>query len=156
MLQISLIVLMMTGSSPAVPRPALNACACVELPAPPRAEMKKAVAAELDRAVAVFVADVVRIGPNATTVTLRVRQQWKGKLGDEISMKTGVELGPDGSLSLDTCGWEYVRGKTYLVFAYGSSLADMKAIKCGLTSTADAAKTTISLLDELARGRSSP
>ena len=87
--------------------------------------MKKAVAAELDRAVAVFVADVVRIGPNATTVTLRVRRQWKGKLSDEMSMKTGVEVGRDGGITVNTCDWDY-------------------------------AKTTISLLDEIARGRSSP
>jgi hypothetical protein len=55
-------------------------------------------------------------------ITFRVQRSYKGELGAEVQIKTGVGGGD--------CGAIFAPGLTYLVFAHGESLSDLSVVIC--------------------------
>jgi hypothetical protein len=112
------------------------------------AQRKSYVNNELTKAVAVFVGRVVITDP--LKATLAVTDVWKGDLPPVLTLPTGTRVMPGGVFVSSSCDWPYHPGQRYLVFAYGSSLQDMRARYCTPTTELEFAAKTISILDELA------
>ena len=60
---------------------------------------------------------------------------------------------PDGTLQSSSCDYVFTLGGRYLVFAYGQSLATMRAMSCTPTASIEQAKTTVGILESIAAGR---
>jgi hypothetical protein len=126
-----------------------EACVCFEVPRS-RAQQKQYIEKELQQAVAVFLGEVV--ATDSLKATFKINRVWKGKLGAEVTIRTGARAEAGGVFVWDSCDWSYQRGQRYLIFAYGSSVEEMKAMKCTPTATEEAAGSTRVLLDEITRG----
>ena len=106
---------------------------------------------ELEKAVAVFSGEVM--GLNALVVRFKVETVWKGQLPPEFAMSNGAQLSADGSMASSSCDFNFLVGKTYLVFAYGKSTQDMSATSCTLTGSMPFASDRIMFLDMVAFGQ---
>lgn len=96
------------------------ACSCIP-PAPVEESLKKSTA--------VFSAEVISITENEAkfikTVKLKLKKSWKGKLAKTLTITTG--------LNSAMCGYEFVKGKTYLIYANGKNTKTLSASLCSRT-----------------------
>ena len=95
---------------------------------------------------AVFTGEVTGIEPNKATrfggleITLRVGQVWKGDLTEEIKVHTA------GSSA--ACGYTFMKGETYLVYALRDDADPMRVSLCSRTALVKNAKEDLSFLGE--------
>jgi hypothetical protein len=129
---------------------AVRRCGCGAIPADYHARWVKT---EFDRAVAVFSGEVVK--ENIVTATFKIAHVWKGKLGPEVTLSTGAQV-TNGIATVSTCDWTYEKGRRYLIFTYGTSLADMKASQCTPTIELEHADRTLAVLREITGGGFQP
>jgi hypothetical protein len=93
---------------------------------------------------AVFTGEVSNIAPNEATrfggleVTLRVRQLWKGEPNAQIKVHTA------GSSA--ACGYTFVKGETYLVYAVRDEADPMRVSLCSRTAPIESAKEDLRFL----------
>jgi MYXO-CTERM domain-containing protein len=106
--------------------------------------MKLSPSEGLSSSHAVFVGKVIDIKPNEATrfggleVTLRVQQLWKGEPKAEIKVHTA------GSSA--ACGYTFVKGETYLVYALRDDADPMRVSLCSRTTPIDDAKEDLRFL----------
>jgi MYXO-CTERM domain-containing protein len=95
---------------------------------------------------AIFTGEVIEIGPNQATgfggleITLRVERVWKGELTEEVKVHTA------GSGA--ACGYTFVKGETYLVYALRDAADPMRVSLCSRTALAKNAKEDLAFLGE--------
>ena len=102
-----------------------NACSCI----PPGTPLE-----EMEKSDAVFSGKVVTIGQDANgyVVTFEVERAWKGVSAPTVRVRTAMDSA--------ACGFPFVRGEKYLVYAYDSE-GSLSAGLCSRTATlADAAE----------------
>lgn len=93
---------------------------------------------------AVFTGEVVDISRNTSThfggieVTLRVQKLWKGDPAEEIKVHTA------GSSA--ACGYGFVKGTSYLVYAVRDDADPLRVSLCSRTAPVDQAKEDLSAL----------
>lgn len=93
---------------------------------------------------AVFTGEVIDIEKNTSTrfggleVTLRVKQLWKGDPAEEIKVHTA------GSSA--ACGYGFVEGITYLVYAVRDEADPLRVSLCSRTAPVDRAKEDLEAL----------
>ena len=93
---------------------------------------------------AVFTGEVIGIERNEATrfggleVTLRVQKVWKGESHEEIKVHTA-----GGSAA---CGYTFVKGETYLVYALRDDADPMRVSLCSRTTPIDNAKDDLRFL----------
>jgi MYXO-CTERM domain-containing protein len=93
---------------------------------------------------AVFTGEVIDIQPNEATrfggleVTFRVRQLWKGDPNPEIKVHTA------GSSA--ACGYTFLEGETYLVYAVRDNADPMRVSLCSRTTPIESAKEDLRFL----------
>lgn len=108
-------------------RPSVTyACSCV-VPEEPLVALEKSTA--------VFTGKVVDMkepkgliisSADPVTVTFEVESSWKGTLGNKVKLNT--------ALSSASCGFEFVDGESYLVYAYASDKGDSGELAASLCS----------------------
>ena len=114
--------------------PEARACSC----------MKLTPSEGLTSSYAVFTGEVTAIEKNTATrfggleVTLRVKQMWKGDPSEEIRVHTA------GSSA--ACGYSFVKGTTYLVYAVRDEADPMRVSLCSRTAPVDQAKEDLDFL----------
>jgi MYXO-CTERM domain-containing protein len=95
---------------------------------------------------AIFTGEVTEIAPNKATrfggleITLRVKRMWKGDPEQEIKVHTA------GSSA--ACGYTFVKGETYLVYALRDDADPMRVSLCSRTALAKKAKDDLDFLGE--------
>jgi len=93
---------------------------------------------------AVFTGEVTDIERNETTrfggleVTLRVKQVWKGAPQERTKVHTA------GSSA--ACGYSFVKGKTYLIYAVRDEADPMRVSLCSRTALVENAKEDLDFL----------
>lgn len=111
-----------------------NACSCVKL----------TPAEGFTSSYAVFTGEVIDIEKNRSTpfggleVTLRVKQLWKGDPAEEIKVHTA------GSSA--ACGYGFVEGTTYLVYAVRDDADPLRVSLCSRTAPVERAKEDLDAL----------
>jgi len=90
----------------------LYACSCISVPGPLKTQVQNAY----DDANAIFSGEVIEVKKSPTDehnllVTFRVAKSWKGGSTKVITITTGADSA--------MCGYDFEKGKTYLVYAYG-------------------------------------
>ena len=111
-----------------------DACSC----------MKLTPAEGFTSSYAVFTGEVIDIEKNSSTpfggleVTLRVKQLWKGDPAEEIKVHTA------GSSA--ACGYGFVEGTTYLVYAVRDEADPLRVSLCSRTAPVDRAKKDLDAL----------
>lgn len=104
------------------------------------------------KAIAVFSGEAVKT--EIDKVKFKINQVWKGEIGDELVMSTGGKKIRDDLFQLpSSCDYNFQESRTYLVFAFGTDLEDMKATKCSLTNELKKASNTERLLNELVESK---
>lgn len=99
-----------------------RACSC----------MKLTPAEGLSSAYAVFIGEVTKIEPNTATkfggieITLRVSKVWKGEVGEQVKVRTA------GTSA--ACGYRFVEGERYLVYADRDEADPMRVSLCSRTA----------------------
>ena len=99
-----------------------RACSC----------MKITPAEGLSSAYAVFIGEVTKIEPNTATkfggieITLRVSKVWKGEVGEQVKVRTA------GTSA--ACGYRFVKGERYLVYADRDEADPMRVSLCSRTA----------------------
>lgn len=126
------------AAGPAAPCSSASAmCSCVPPPSVPRA---------LGEADAVFQGRVVdvRNGREDRRVRIRVSRRWKGAAGDTVTVRT--------SRSSASCGFDFVAGTEYLVYARRAREPEtaLVASLCSRTKAARDARREIRTLHRLA------
>jgi MYXO-CTERM domain-containing protein len=93
---------------------------------------------------AVFTGEVTGIEPNEATrfggleITLRVKEVWKGAVEAEVKVRTA------GSSA--ACGYNFVKGETYLVYALNDDADPMRVSLCSRTALVENAKEDLDFL----------
>jgi len=111
-----------------------RACSCMQL----------SPSEGLSSSHAVFTGEVTDIEPNKATrfrgleITLRVKRVWKGAPQEEIKVHTA------GSSA--ACGYSFVKGKTYLVYALRDEADPMRVSLCSRTAPVENAKEDLDFL----------
>ena len=114
--------------------PKAHACSC----------MKLTPSEGLTSSHAVFTGEVTKIEKNEATrfggleVTLRVKRVWKGEPKEEIKVHTAA--------SSAACGYTFVKGTTYLVYAVRDEADPMRVSLCSRTAPEDQAKEDLDFL----------
>jgi hypothetical protein len=109
-----------------------EACSCIDVQ---RTEEQRDAEfrAEYGRAIAVFVGRVMR--DDGYEAVFEVQQVWKGDLSERVALQTGQRpANPEISI-ISSGDYHFGKGKTYLVFAYGSALR-MKSQCCSPSALA--------------------
>jgi hypothetical protein len=118
------------------------ACSCV---APdPDKTLEQQVAEAYQEAGAVFSAKVLSVtklpAEGKTKVKVKLVKSWKGKLTKTLTIITGLDSAG--------CGYEFEKGKTYLIYAYRDEDKKLNTNLClrtaGITSNQD-----VAVLDKL-------
>jgi len=111
-----------------------RACSC----------MKLSPSEGLSSSHAVFTGEVIDIKPNEVTrfrgleITLRVQRVWKGTLDEKIAVHTA------GSGA--ACGYGFVKGRTYLVYAVQDEADPLRVSLCSRTAPIENAKEDLDFL----------
>jgi MYXO-CTERM domain-containing protein len=106
--------------------------------------MKLSPSEGLSSSRAVFTGEVTKIEPNAATrfggleVTFRVDRVWKGDPNPEIKVHTA------GSSA--ACGYAFLEGETYLVYAVRDNADPMRVSLCSRTTPIESAKEDLRFL----------
>jgi len=111
-----------------------RACSC----------MKLSPSEGLSSSEAVFSGEVIDVQPNEATrfggleVTLRVKEVWKGAIGEEVKVHTA------GSGA--ACGYGFAKGLTYLVYAVRDDADPLRVSLCSRTAPIEDAKEDLDFL----------
>jgi hypothetical protein len=111
-----------------------SACSCVKL----------SPSEGLTSSHAVFTGEVIDIEKNTATkfggleVTLRVKKVWKGDPQEEIKVHTAA--------SSAACGYSFVKGTTYLVYATRDEADPMRVSLCSRTAPVERAEEDLDFL----------
>ena len=114
--------------------PEARACSCMRL----------TPSEGLTSSYAVFTGEVSAIEKNTATkfggleVTLRVKRMWKGDPSEELKVHTA------GSSA--ACGYSFVKGTTYLVYAVRDEADPLRVSLCSRTAPLDQAKEDLDYL----------
>ena len=127
-----------------------EACACVRPELSPE-QNRQDVAEQLEKAIAVFSGEVMRL--DALTVQFRLEDVWKGEFGQHVVMPISAGQNPDGTVAYSSCDYVFQVGRKYLVFAYGKSASTMRAYSCTRTIALQRATSTVELLDQIGTRR---
>ena len=125
-----------------------DACVCVEMGTPNPEQIRKGIEQTLSLAEAVFSGEI--ISADTLGANLKVGKVWKGSPGG-IARLQHAYLTSTGSAVWNTCDYTFEVGKKYMVFAVPGHAGTLKAEKCGLTAPLDSAKSTVRILDDLAK-----
>ena len=116
-----------------------RACSC----------MKLTPSEGLSSSYAVFTGEVTKIEPNTTTkfggveITLQVKKVWKGKIGEQVEVRTAS--------SSAACGYNFVKGETYLVYADRDEADPMRVSLCSRTALVASAQDDLDFLGKPSR-----
>jgi hypothetical protein len=111
-------------------------------------QARAALIKDFNEAFAVFSGEVVESG--WLKVKFKVDKVWKGDIGDEIEMSTGVKDNGDGTFTTYSCDYRsFKQGEKYLVFTQGKSLADMTVHSCSRTKPLALAEQEMKNLDDI-------
>jgi len=116
-----------------------RACSC----------MKVTPSEGLSASYAVFTGEVTEIEPNTATkfggieITLRVKKVWKGDIGERVQVRTA------GSSA--ACGYNFVKGETYLVYADRDEADPMRVSLCSRTALVASAQVDLDFLGKPSR-----
>ena len=111
-----------------------HACSCIQL----------TPSEGLTSSHVVFSGEVTKIAKNEATrfggleVTLRVKDVWKGEPRETMKVHTAA--------SGAACGYPFVEGETYLVYAISDEADPMRVSLCGRTAPIDEAKEDLDYL----------
>lgn len=111
--------------------------------------MKVTPSEGLSSSFAVFTGEVTKIEPNTTTkfggveITLQVKKVWKGDLGEQVQVRTA------GSSA--ACGYNFVKGETYLVYADRDEADPMRVSLCSRTALVANAEEDLDFLGKPAQ-----
>lgn len=111
-----------------------RACSCMRL----------TPAEGLSSSQAVFSGEAVSIAKNESTkfggleITLRVEQVWKGAVPEEVKVHTAA--------SSAACGYTFVVGTKYLVYAFSDKTDPMRVSLCSRTAPIENAKKDLEFL----------
>ena len=114
--------------------PSAHACSCMSL----------TPSEGLTSSYAVFTGEVTDIDKNDSTpfggreVTLRVKEMWKGEPSKELRVHTAS--------SSAACGYGFVKGVTYLVYAVRDEADPMRVSLCSRTAPVEDAKEDLDFL----------
>jgi hypothetical protein len=124
-------------------------CVCGSDPIKPTHEQARlALAKDFNAAFAVFSGEVVE--SSWLKVKFKVDKVWKGDIGDELEMPTGVKDNGDGTFTTYSCDYRAFRqGEKYLVFTQGNSLAEMTVHSCSRTKPLASAGQELKNLDDI-------
>ncbi|MGE7916072.1 hypothetical protein [Lysinibacillus xylanilyticus] len=129
----------MIGSFPSI----TSACSCAYLPS---------VEEEFERSKAVFSGKVVDIkerlslkGYTTKSVLFEVTNTWKGVEQSQIIITTGQGGGD--------CGYNFIKGEEYLVYADESSMYGAKSLVSGICNRTDMLSSSQEDLDVLGEGK---
>jgi hypothetical protein len=125
-----------------------DACACVSMGTPTPQQVRQGIEESVKTAEAVFSGEV--ISADTLGANLKVDKVWKGSPGG-IARLQHAYLTSTGSAVWNTCDYTFEVGKKYMVFAVPGHAGTLKAEKCGLTAPLDSAKSTVRILDDLAK-----
>ncbi len=122
--------------------------------------MKLTPAEGLSSSYAVFTGEVTNIEPNTATkfggieITLRVNKVWKGEIGAQVQVRTA------GSSA--ACGYSFMKGESYLVYADRDEADPMRVSLCSRTAPVASARDDLDFLgkpskefDDASAGRKS-
>ena len=133
--EMSVFACMCSGDTPSV-REALNKAKVVFL--------GKAVSSEYHKG-AVF-----PNGNNAgeeLAILFKVQDWWKGEAAEQIAIFTEQYRAPDQTISISTCGMEYIIGKVYLVYAVEYPVeGKLRTALCSRTTKLENAKKDLQKL----------
>lgn len=87
-----------------------HACSCVP-PPPPKEAMESSSAVFSGKVRSIDEPKIVRSSIDPVTVTMEVKEVWKGDAEDVVKLKT--------ALSTASCGYHFEVGAEYIVYAYG-------------------------------------
>jgi hypothetical protein len=131
-----------------------NACGCPGLPDKPNAEEQRKIFTNvLNNSVAVFTGEV--IANDMYSAKFKVDKVWKGDVGDEFTMSTGVIKISEKVGRSSSCIRSFAKGKSYLIFAnnidleYSNGQQLFVAYSCGKTRFLEQASEFIKILDGL-------
>ena len=124
------------------PARSAEACSCVTTQRSAEQE-RQHVIEQFKMTVAVFSAEVIAVENGR--VRFKLEKAWKGDLEPEFTMQSGLRTEPDGSVTYNSCDYDFTPGKKYLVFAY----AAMRASLCWYTAELKNAAATIAILNDL-------
>jgi hypothetical protein len=148
----------------------VEACSCVDFGPPgnlspearaawEREALRRRATEQYDKAIAVFSGEVISgeiIEGGFGRVRIRRDKVWKGTLPEEFLVLNGTTHLPNGLIGSSTCDFDLPLGGKFLIFAYGDSIASMRASKCGLSTELRYATATIEVLDALVKERADP
>ena len=123
-----------------------------ELDAWARDNARREIVDEFDRAFVVFSGEVID-ARDPVHVRFRRDRVWKGTLPEQFWMKTGVERLPDGMFLGNSCNFGMPGGHTFLIFAYGTSIENMRASSCSYSTELQHASRTIEVLGAIVKAR---
>ncbi len=98
----------------------------------------------LSSSYAVFTGEVTKIEPNTATkfggveITLQVKKVWKGDIGEQVQVRTA------GSSA--ACGYSFVKGETYLLYADRDEADPMRVSLCSRTALVASAQEDLDFL----------
>ena len=111
-----------------------RACSC----------MKITPSEGLSSSYAVFTGEVMNLEPNEATkfggveITFQVKKVWKGDIGEKVQVRTA------GSSA--ACGYNFVKGETYLVYASRDEADPMRVSLCSRTAPVANAQADLDFL----------
>ena len=118
------------------------ACSC--LAPDPNITLDQQVKESLDNSTAVFSAKVLSVSEDKTTSSKKVKlllvKSWKGKLTKSVVITTGMDSA--------MWGYNFEKGKTYLIYANGKNTKSLSTTICSRTSEIPINKD-IEVLDKL-------
>ena len=103
-----------------------------------------------ERSFAVFSGEA-RLFLKLGTVSIKVIDVWKGKLGTEVTLPNGTRDNGDGTLLTRGEGFNFTDGEKYLIFASGNSADSLATSVCVPTARLTESKRTITVLDRLVK-----
>ena len=123
-----------------------NAFACSCLAPDPSKSLKEQVKEAYQGSSAVFTAKVISVTENKSeyrnVIKLRLTRAWKGKLTKTITLTTGINSA--------MCGYNFVIGKNYLVYAFSNESNKISTGLCSRTSLS-AKNADIAVLNQIKR-----
>ncbi len=129
-----LIVVVFLGLASLAYAPEARACSCMQL----------TPSEGLTSSYAVFTGEVIEIEKNTATrfggleVTIRVKQMWKGDPSEELKVHTA------GSSA--ACGYSFMEGETYLIYAIRDDADPLRVSLCSRTAPIEQAKEDLDFL----------
>ena len=131
---------------------------CAEVGKPPTiddfkrdATLRNEALKEIHGTQAIFIGEA--LASSETSATFKVTRVWHGDLITPLTLRGPVQLRPDGAkVWTSEIASDFKIGASYLVYAFGPSLADAWPFSCS-TALVSKSRTTIQILDFLVKAR---